>query len=87
MSSIWVRGSSRRSGQRVAVSRNWEWKALRTVQRRQREHWIPDAQRVVYRVLGADYGLRIMSLNTQVTVLTNGSLTDYDNVPCGRLMG
>ena len=41
-----------------------------------------DGQRIVYRVWGAEYGLRIMDLNTkQVTVLTNSTSTNYDNVP------
>ncbi|KAJ4310562.1 hypothetical protein N0V94_008380 [Neodidymelliopsis sp. IMI 364377] len=41
-----------------------------------------DGTRIVYRVWGAEYGLRIMDLATrEVTVLTNRTANDYDNVP------
>ncbi|KAF9698128.1 hypothetical protein EKO04_003422 [Ascochyta lentis] len=41
-----------------------------------------DGSRIVYRVWGKEYGLRIMDLSTrEVTVLTNSTSTNYDNVP------
>jgi Tol biopolymer transport system component len=41
-----------------------------------------DGTRIVYRVWGAEYGLRIMDLVTrEVTVLTNRTADNYDNVP------
>jgi Tol biopolymer transport system component len=41
-----------------------------------------DGERIVYRVWGAEYGLRIMTLATrEVMVLTNSTSTNYDNVP------
>lgn len=41
-----------------------------------------DGQHIVYCVWGAEYGLRIMDLETRkVTVLTNSTSSNYDNVP------
>jgi Tol biopolymer transport system component len=41
-----------------------------------------DGTRIVYRVWGKEYGLRIMDLSTRkVTVLTNSTSTNHDNVP------
>ncbi|KAF3040402.1 hypothetical protein E8E11_001672 [Didymella keratinophila] len=41
-----------------------------------------DRTRIVYRVWGAEYGLRIMNLDTcKVIVLTNSTSSNYDNVP------
>ncbi|KAJ4985359.1 TOXD [Stagonosporopsis vannaccii] len=41
-----------------------------------------DGKHIVYRVWGVEYGLRIMDLDTRsVTVLTNSTSTNYDNVP------
>ena len=41
-----------------------------------------DGKRIVYRVWSAEYGLRVMDLDTRsVTVLTDSTSTNYDNVP------
>ncbi|KAJ4335557.1 hypothetical protein N0V95_008871 [Ascochyta clinopodiicola] len=41
-----------------------------------------DGSKIVYRVWGKEYGLRIMDLSSrEVTVLTNSTSTNYDNVP------
>lgn len=47
-----------------------------------------DGKQIVYRVWGKEYGLRIMDLSTRkVTVLTNSTSTNYDNVPFWSLDG